>query len=167
MDLDQTLNVAELAELYGVHRHTVEGWVKDGLPASRSLKPGGPVLAQLRAAVKWVHARAEARAEEALRKAREGAVDEDSSKARKLRAEARLKELTVLERERKLVKVEEVDAEWAQQTTAVRESVMTVPASLVQSNLIAPQDEAKAEALLRAALVDAVRKMEADAAEVS
>lgn len=160
MNLDTPVNVAELAELFGVHRHTVEAWVKDGLPASRGVTPGTPVLAQLRAAVRWVRERDAKRAEEALEKAREG--DPDSSKARKLAAEARLKELTVAEREGQLVPADEVEAAWQQQTAAVREAVMSVSAVLVQAGVVQPQDEAKAEAALRDALVTAADQMTTD-----
>lgn len=153
MNLDETLNVAELAELYGVHRHTIEEWVKDGLPAARNPQ-GTKTLAQLRAAVRWIRERDGKRHEEALEKARaEG--DANSSKARKLAAEARLKELSVAEKERTLVPASEVEAAWADMMTALRESVMSTAGALVQSNLVRPEDEGKAEALLADALNNA------------
>lgn len=153
MNLDELMNVAELAELYGIHRHTVEDWVKDGLPAARNPQ-GTKVLAQLRAAVQWVRERDAARGADALKKARDEG-DQDSSKARKLAAEARLKELAVAEKERKLVSAEEVEAAWSDMMVALRESVMATAGMLVQSNLVRPEDEGKAEALLSDALNNA------------
>lgn len=164
MNLDAPVNVAELAELLGVHRHTIEGWIKDGLPASRGPVAGGPVIALLRPAVQWIRKRDEDRYQAAIEKARGG--DEDSSKARKLAAEARLKEMTVAEREGKLVDVSEVEAAWEQQTTAVRESVMTVSGALVQGTLIRAEDEAKVEGILRDALTNAAARLEAELKEV-
>jgi phage terminase Nu1 subunit (DNA packaging protein) len=153
VNLDETLNVAELAELYAVHRHTVEEWVKDGLPAARNPQ-GTKVLAQLRASVQWIRKRDAERADAALRKARDEG-DQDSSKARKLAAEARLKELSVAEKEKRLVSAEEVEASWSDMMTAIRESVMAVSGALVQSNFIRPEDEGKVEALIADALTNA------------
>lgn len=153
MNLDELMNVAELAELYGIHRHTVEDWVKDGLPAVRNPQ-GTKVQAQLRAAVQWIRARDAARGVEALKKARDEG-DQDSSKARKLAAEARLKELAVAEKERKLVSAEEVEASWTDMMVALRESVMATAGMLVQSNLVRPEDEGKVEALISDALNNA------------
>jgi excisionase family DNA binding protein len=153
VNLDETVNVAEIAELYGIHRHTVEEWVKDGLPAARNPQ-GTKVLAQLRAVVQWVRTRDAERGAAALEKARaEG--DQDSSKARKLAAEARLKELAVGEKERKLVSAEDVEVAWADMMVALRESVMATAGALVQSNLVRQEDEGKVEALISDALTNA------------
>lgn len=160
MDFEAPVSVAEVAELFGVHRHTVEGWTKDGLSADRPSGVGGPVLLKLREVVRFVVERERKRASDAIAKAREGSPDEDSSKARKLRAEARLKELNVAERERKLVPAAEVEEAWSQQIVAVRESVMSTAGQLVQTGLVRPDDERKVDEILRDALVSAVRKLE-------
>lgn len=160
MNLEDTLNVAELAELYGVHRHTIEAWVKDGLPATRDGAPGSTNRAPLRAAVQWVRARDQRIAADALEKAKEAASGEESSKGRKLAAEARLKELAVLEREGRLVPVDEVEVSWMQKTITIREAVMLVAGSLVQSNLVRQSDEIKVEGILRDALVSASAKLD-------
>lgn len=155
MNLDQTANVAELAELFGVHRHTIENWIKDGLPATRGVTPGDPVLAQLRAAVRWVRARDEERSRKAIEKARGG--DEDSAKARKLAAEAKLKEMLVAEREGKLVPAGDVEARWTERVGSLREALRAIPGMAVQAGLVAARDEVRLESMLRDALVSYAR----------
>lgn len=160
LNVDESVTVAELAELYKVHRHTIEAWVKDGLPATR--QEDGTVRAALRAAVVWVRERDAEKHKAAMEKL---TTDDETAKGRKLKAEARLKELAVLEREGQLVPVAEVEGKWNEKATTLREAVMMVAGQLVQANLVEPGLEVKVEAVLRDALVSAATSMdEADAA---
>jgi phage terminase Nu1 subunit (DNA packaging protein) len=140
MNVDDLATVAELALLFGVHRHTVDTWVKDGLPATRTGAVGSAMLAPVKDAVRWVRENDAARAKAALERARQEADGEETSKARKLAADARMRELDLAEREGKLVDVAQVEDAWQQQVAAVREALLTLAGEAVQAGLVRPSE---------------------------
>ena len=159
MNVEDLATIADLALLFGVHRHTVDSWIKDGLPATRSGNAHSPMLAPVRAAVQWVRARDAERAKEAVARARQEADGEKTAKARKLSADAKMRELDLAEREGKLVDVAQVEDTWQQQVTAVREALMTLAGEAVQAGLVRPQDEGKLEDMVRDRLVNAAARI--------
>lgn len=143
------VGAARFADLCAVHAQTVSNWIRDGLPISRR---AGRAYVDLAVGFPWVRAKDR----EALDAAR-SRTDPDGARAAKTAAEARLKELDLAEREGSIVQAAEVEARWSEVITAIRESVMSVPAVAVQGGLVEPAREADLASVCRDALVAAVR----------
>lgn len=147
-----SVNVKQLADLCGVHRHTVESWLKDGLPSEDP--KGGPAagrLVHLATAFQWVLAHYQAKHEAALEKLQDKL--DGGARERKLEAEARIKELEVAERERRLLPAADVEAMVLSEADATREAMLGVARSAVQAGLIRAEQEAALEDLVRGALL--------------
>jgi phage terminase Nu1 subunit (DNA packaging protein) len=145
------VSARQFADLLGVHHNTVGNWLNAGMPALE--RTGTRATIALGPALQWIRARDK----EDLDKAREG-LDEEGAKARKMEAEATLKELDVKEREGRLVAADEVQERWSEMLVTIRESVMAVPGTAVQLGLCDRGKEQGLEAVCRDALVSAVEK---------
>jgi hypothetical protein len=148
-----SVNVAEMAEMYSVHRNTVVRWLEDGLP---STDPAGGALSagrliHLVTGVRWVRDHYAAKHEAVVEKFR--AKIEGGAKERKLEAEARIKEIDAAEREKRVVSMADVEAALMAEADATREAMLGVSRDAVQTGLIPPAQEAAPQDLIRAALI--------------
>jgi phage terminase Nu1 subunit (DNA packaging protein) len=132
------------AEIVGVDPNTVRSWVASGLPARRD---GRAVLIRLAEGVQWVRSRDR----DALEKVRASA-DPEGAKNAKLAAEARLKEMDVLERAGKLMLADDAEAAWIHALTAFREAVLSIAGNAVQAGIIPAKLESELDDLAREAL---------------
>ena len=128
--------------LVGVHPKTISGWVAldDAIPHAR-IATG--LRIDIGEGFRWLRRRDKAE----MKKAR-AAGDPVSSKNAKLAAEARLKELDLAEREKKLVSVEEVTEGWLQIVVAAREAVLAIPGVAVQAGIVDPKNEVALDAIV-------------------
>jgi len=159
MNLNDPLNGTELSALFSVHRTTIDNWIKEGLPVEKGGPAGNVLQVPLKVAVQWARDRDLAKHKAALAQLRQESDGEETAKARKLAADARMRELDLAEREAKLVDVAQVEDAWQQQVAAVREALMTLAAEAVQAGLVQPQDEGKVEDMVRERLVNAAAKI--------
>ena len=139
------------ADLLGVHHNTVQNWIKNGMPYTRSGKSAG---VELRDALRWVQGRHEAE----IRELRER-FDSEGGKSRKILADARLKEIQVAEREGLLLTKADVEDTWTGALAAIRSNVMSVPANAVQLGLVPPAQEAALGIMCRDALASSGRSL--------
>jgi phage terminase Nu1 subunit (DNA packaging protein) len=152
IDTTTTANVAELAQLFRVHRHTVESWLTSGMP---SVVGGNQRREEYRVnladSCAWVlkHYQAKVKAATAKRAAK---APEGDARERKLVAEARIKELEAGRREGRLVEADSVEARWVQILSALREGVLAVPGAAVQAGLVEPRRAPELDGMLRDAL---------------
>ena len=128
----------ELAAVYAVHRNTVSGWIKAGLPVKR--RQGRAHGIDLVVALRWVRARDQETAEERLAAVR-ATPDADAARVRKITAEARLAEVNVAEREGQVVPADQLSERWGRMTTAMREAVLAVAPTAVQLGIVSPEQE--------------------------
>jgi phage terminase Nu1 subunit (DNA packaging protein) len=149
-DVSQPIEVTAsvLAALVGVDRRTVSRWLAEGLPAARDARG---LRIDVGAAVRWIRVRDLRDAEERLA-AQRARLDPESGRARKVLAEALLREMDVRERAGLLMLKEDVDATWAQAIVAFREAVLSITGHAVQSGVIPPAKEPALDELCREAL---------------
>lgn len=145
------VNAGQFAELVQAHHNTVGNWIKAGMPVSH--RKGNAAVIDLWAAIPWVRARDRQEVEEAR-----NAHDPESARARKVLAEARLKEMELAEREGRTITVEEATAAGLAVADAVREALLGVAGAAVQAGLVAPEQEAALDALVRDALTALSRR---------
>jgi phage terminase Nu1 subunit (DNA packaging protein) len=157
------VSAGKFAELCGVHHNTVGNWINEGLPATRVRRQ---TRIEVAAGVQWVRHRDRHELEDEIAALRSG-QDAEGSKAAKVAAEARLKELDLAERQGRLLQADDVEARWTQIVVSVREGVMGVPALAVQAGLILPAQEADLEAICRDVLIALGRDPRADADEAA
>jgi hypothetical protein len=136
-DPETRLSRTDAAVLAGVSRITLER----ALSAGDLVADGRKGLA-LKSVAAWLRSREVS--------ARGG--DDGSMKARKLAAEARIKELELEALEGTLVPAEGVEETWGGMMNALTNAVMEVPGAAVQSDLVDAADEFALEDLLRVAL---------------
>ena len=132
----------QFAALVGVHPKTISGWVAldDAIPHAR-IATG--LRIDIGEGFRWLCRRDKAE----MKKAR-AAGDPVSSKNAKLAAEARLKELDLAEREKKMISADEVVDGWLQIVVAAREAVLAIPGVAVQAGIVDPKNEVALDAIV-------------------
>ncbi len=142
------LSRPDVATLAGVGRATVERAIAAGeLVSAEPVRHGVVQTFSVAEVAAWLRRREE--------EARPAPTGEEDSKARKLAAEAGLKELALAQKRGTLVAAEEVETKWMEMMSAIREAVASIPATLVQANLLHPSDERKADKVVRDSLLNA------------
>jgi phage terminase Nu1 subunit (DNA packaging protein) len=139
------VTAGRFGDIVGVHHNTVGSWLKEGLPAVRR---GRRTDVDLAAGVQWIRARDRRELEAQLEELRQGR-NAEASKAAKIAAEARLRELDVAERQGRLIPADEVESRWSQMVVSFREAVMAVAGQAVQAGLIEPAGEGELEGICR------------------
>lgn len=117
----------------------------------KKARRGGENHIGLGDAIRWLRAR-DAAAWKARLDAATSSPDIDAQRARKIRADADIRELDRDERLRELVPAAEVEEHWCSMMESLREALMAVPGTAVQEGLIRADREQHLETLVRDAL---------------
>lgn len=110
------VEAAAFAADHNVDARTVRNWIRDGMPAMRAAR--GKYLVQRAAANAWRDAR---------QKSATAPTDEADARARKLAAEAELKELELAKARGELVTVEDAARAVEEQVRLVRAALLAAP----------------------------------------
>lgn len=131
----QHVSQSELAELLGKHRTTIAAWIEGGLPVAKRRGPRGALRIELGAALRWILAELDERCEERVA-AITADPDASRARARKLAAEAALREDELATRRRELLPRAEVVEDGRAAVAAVVAGLRALPARLLQAGAL-------------------------------
>lgn len=142
------VNKAQLADLLGYSEQTLTDWQAEGLPILAARTRGHENDYDSAAVIAWLLARAE-------RKARAGA---ESARDEYYRSQKRKVDLEILEKERALVAVDEVERLYTAMVLAFRRRILEIPGRLAHELGAAQSIEAR-HAMLEGAVHEALLEL--------
>lgn len=137
----QIVNRAELAQIYGVDRTTVDAWVHQGVPMEERGGRGRPHRFNTAHVREW---REQTIRDQAAGTAR---VDEAELRRRELAAKTELAELTLAKQKRLVAPLDEIERAVSKAFAEVRANVRNLP-SRVATQIVGETDEARLKSVL-------------------
>ena len=148
-----------LAAAFDVDVQTILKWERAGLPVTRGT-PGRPSVYRLTECVKWFVER-EVRARGGNGSSSLNPLEQRALLDRTRREEI---ELRLAVRRAELIEAADVDRAWAAIVLAVRERILGLASTALQQGVVAPDQEAALDRLLRDALVELATQRDQGAA---